>query len=422
MKELDARYSPSFRLVTAHFAVGLAGMLVFAALLLANAAALGGPFFQGRMLGLVHLCVLGWLLPVTLGALHQLVPVVFEVPLVSERAAWTGLVLYVPGAAGMVWHFWDFEVYRPAFVVSAGLVLAALLVDLGQLAWTVARARTRSLTGAYVLAAMVWLVAAAGLGFALACNLYRPYLDGDHLQLLRLHAHAAGLGFFGLLVMGVAFRLLEMFLLAHVDRHGFGVAALVAVNAALVSLTLAFATGIAVFGVLGTLSAAVGVAAFLLQVRRIVRARVRRHLDVAFGHTAVAFAYLGLAAVLGVILWVVPLAPALRERVTLVYGLVALPGFIGTVIVGQLHKILPFLVWFHRFSPFVGLKKVRPASELLPVRPQRVQWLAMHLGIAVLATGFLAGAAWFRIAGAALFAGATLLLARNLLVIYRSKP
>jgi hypothetical protein len=419
---LHTSYSPSFRLVLAHFAAGVIGMIVFAGLLIASAAELRGPFFQAHMLGLVHLCVLGWLLPITLGALHQLVPVVFGAPLASERVAWAGLALYVPGAAGLVVGFWRFDVYRAGFVGFAALLLVALLVEVGHLTVTIVRSRVRSLTGTYMAAAFVWLVFAVGLGFALAWNLHRPYLTRDHLQLLRAHAHAAGFGFFGLLVMGVAFRLLEMFLIARVARQAWGVVALVAANLALVLLVVGFVTGRAPLGALGAAAAALAVVAFLVQVRLIVRARTRRRLDVAFGHTATAFAYLGFAAALGVLLWLAPLPAATRERVSLAYGLVALPGFVGTVIVGQMHKILPFLVWFHRFSPFVGLKKLPAASDLLPVRPQRLQWLAMHLGLAALAAGLLLDRVPLRVGGAAAFGAAALLFARNLLVIVRSQP
>lgn len=419
---LSTRHAPSLRLVLAHFAVGGAGLVTFAVLLAASALTLTGPFFQGRMLGLVHLCVLGWLLPVTLGALHQLVPVLFAAPLRSERWAWLGLALYVPGAAGLIAHFWRFDVYGLALVGSAGLVLLALLVDVGHLALTIVGGQTRSLTGAYVVAAFAWLVAAVGLGFALACNLHHPFLPGDHLQLLRAHAHAAGLGFFALLIMGVIFRLLEMFLLAHVQRRGWGVLALVALNLALVLLVLGFASGSALAGTLGTALAAAGIVAFLVQVVLIVRVRLRRRLDVAFAHTATGLAYLALSATLGALLWLAPLPAPLRERVALAYGLAMLPGFVGTVIVGQLHKILPFLVWFHRFSPLIGLKKLPTAGELLGEAPQRLQWLAMHAGLGALVVGVLAGLAPLRAAGALIFAAAALLLVRNLVVVARSTP
>src|SRR5690606_548188 len=152
-------------------------------------------------------------------ALHQLIPVVFERPLLSPRVVpMIGLVVFVSGAAGMIWQFWHWGVYDRSFVVYAALAATGLTIDVLHLAVTIARARRWTLTGVNVIAAFAWLLGAVGLGVALAWNLWHPYLTTDHLRLLRAHAHAATLGFFGLLIMGVAYRLLEMFLLAYIDR------------------------------------------------------------------------------------------------------------------------------------------------------------------------------------------------------------
>src|SRR5690242_17537688 len=94
----STRFAPSFALVRAHFALGILGMCAFALALLARARELTGFFFQPLLLGLVHLSVLGWLLPIAIGAMHQLIPVVFEVPVRSEKVSWAALVGYTIGA------------------------------------------------------------------------------------------------------------------------------------------------------------------------------------------------------------------------------------------------------------------------------------------------------------------------------------
>ena len=86
MQGLATRHAPSWRLIQAHFGLGVAGLLAFSAALAVCAPSLQGFFFQPALLGLVHLCVLGWLMPIAIGALHQLVPVVFEVPVRSEQS------------------------------------------------------------------------------------------------------------------------------------------------------------------------------------------------------------------------------------------------------------------------------------------------------------------------------------------------
>lgn len=419
---LATRHSPSFGLIKAHLGLGLLGMLAFAGALVWRAAAVEGHYFQPTLLGLVHLAALGWFLPVTLGAMHQLLPVVFEVPVRSERLAWAAFALYLVGAAGLIVHLWLLRT-GPGLVGSAGLLYAALLAYVGNLVATLARAQQLTLVGAFVVAALAWLVVASTIGLALAINLGWSFISGDHLEVLRAHAHAAALGFFGLLIMGVTFRLLEMFMLAFVDKTGAGKVALVLVNAALVLIVGASLWGgMAWLGPLGASLAVGGVSAFLVQVARLHRARLRKKTDVAWWHSLASYSYLGIAALLGGALAAAPLEGALGAQLRLGYGAMALLGFIGSVITGQLYKIWPFLVWFHRFSAYVGLKKVPTASELLPEGRQRVQWASMHLGLVALLAGVLVASAPLRLVGAALFALSAVLFAANMITIARSRP
>ncbi len=421
-QSLATQYAPSLRLVAAHFALGIVGFVAFSFALFFRAAFVHGHFFQPQILGLVHLCVLGWLLPITLGALHQLIPVVFEAKVRSERAPWIALALYVVGASGFVAQLWSFS-FGDGFVGSAALLVLALYLYLGNLAATLWHGAARTLTGACVIAAFLYLSVAAGLGFALALHLHAPYLSIDHLRLLRVHAHVAGFGFFGLLIMGVSYRLLEMFLIAYVKREDAGWFALAAVNVSLAALVgyhlLAPSSRLLTVSVI---AAVLGIGAFLVQVSRIYRARMRKRTDLPWRHTAASFSYLVVAAVIAVIMASMRLDSAVEERLQLAYGFVALPGFIGSVIVGQLHKILPFLVWFHRYSHYVGLREVPAASELLAVSPQRVQWFLMHGGIAVVALGLLLGQGALRTCGAGLLLASSLLFARNMWTVYRSHP
>ena len=420
---LATNHAPSFRLIQAHFGLGALGLCAFAAALVGCAPRLEGHHFQPLLLGLVHLCVLGWLMPIALGAMHQLVPVVFEVPVRSERLAWGALALYAVGTAGLVGHLWRMATGL-TLVLSAGVLLLALTLYTANLLLTLTgKSRTLSLTGYFVLCALGWLLTAAGLGFGLALNLHAPWLPLSHLQLLRTHAHVAALGFFGLLIMGVAFRLMEMFLLAHGASERAGRMALGALDAGLALLLVHDAfTAPAPLMALALALLALGVAAFLVQVRRIWVRRMKRLPDAAWRFTLASFAYLALALVLGLVLWAVPLPAGVAQRLVLAYGLIALPGFVGSVVVGQLYKILPFLVWLHRFSPLVGLKRVPTASQLLPERPKRAQEWLMHGGLLTLALGIVLVSSSLRTLGAVAFAASAALGTRNLWVLVRSQP
>ena len=425
MQGLATRHAPSWRLIQAHFVLGVAGLLAFSAALAVCAPSLQGFFFQPVLLGLVHLCVLGWLMPIAIGALHQLVPVVFEVPVRSERLAWMAFALYAVGAPGLITGFFTLDLSEPAGLllpVSATLTALALVLYAVNLLATLLTSAQRTLTGAHVIAAICWLLIAVTLGALMAWNLRAPFLPVFHVLVLRTHAHAAALGFFGLLIMGVAYRLLEMFLLSYGAPERAGWIGFAAVNSAVLLLGASFLGAGDAFLRAGIGAAAVGIGAFVLQVHAIFSRRMRRRTDVSWHHTATSIAYLALALAAGAALALLPVGDPWFDRLHLAYGLLAIPGFIGTIVVGQLYKIVPFLVWLHRFSRFVGLKKVPSASELLPEAPKRVQYFAMHFGMAGLVSGVLVDSPALRTAGAVLFASSAVLFARNLGVIHARQP
>lgn len=424
MKGLATRYAPSFSLVRAHFALGIAGSVAVAAALLAVAWDLDGHHFQGRFLGVVHLAALAWLLPIALGALLQLLPVLFEVPLVSERAAWGGFALLVTGGAGFIAHLATLRV-GPVLSGFAGLLVAGVWLAAGNLGLSALRSARgrRSLTGGFVLSALGWLVFAATLGLLLAINLSRPFFTQSHLEVLRGHAGAAGLGFFGLLIMGVGFELLEMFLLSHGAERWPGWVALVATNLGLAALTVDSLwgpwSGLTVAGLAGI---ALGAVAFAWRVRRIFQKRMKRALDTSAWLSAGSVGCLLGAVAVGFTLAAFDFDPALRQRVVLAFGLLAIPGFMGLIVMGQLFKIVPFLVWMHRFSGLVGLKKVPTASELLDERARAVQGVLAPAGLAVLAVGILGAWPLVRLAGAAAFFCAMALGAHHLWRISEKRP
>lgn len=422
---LATRHAPSWLLIQVHFGLGVAGLIAFSTALAICAPSLQGFFFQPVLLGLVHLCVLGWLMPIAIGALHQLVPVVFEVPVRSERVAWIAFGLYVAGAPGLIAGFFTLDLSEPAgplLPISATLTALALLLYAANLLATLARGAHRTLTGLHVHAALCWLAIAVTLGALMAWNLRAPFLPVFHVSVLRAHAHAAALGFFGLLIMGVAYRLLEMFLLSYGAPERAGWLGFFGVNAAVLLLGASFFGAPDALLWAGVGSAALGVVAFAVQVRAIFIRRTKRKVDVSWQHTATSLAYLALAVAAGGTLALLPVGEPWWDRLHLAYALLAIPGFVGTIVVAQLYKIVPFLVWLHRFSQFVGLKKVPGASELLPEAPKRVQYFAMHAGLIAVVAGVLADCAPLRTCGAVIFAGSALLFARNLGVIYARQP
>jgi hypothetical protein len=103
-------------------------------------------------------------------------------------------------------------------------------------------------------------------------------------------------------------------------------------------------------------------------------------------------------------------------------GWVAVWGWAGLVAHGMLSRIVPFLVWFHRFSSLVGSVPVPTMRQLLPDGRIRLA-LALHgAAVAVGLAAILAGwAPLARLSGALLMAAAVMLLA-NLAHALKQRP
>jgi hypothetical protein len=64
-------------------------------------------------------------------------------------------------------------------------------------------------------------------------------------------------------------------------------------------------------------------------------------------------------------------------------------GFIGFLINGHLYKIVPFLVWFERFSPLVGKEKVPMLHEMYPKEQANIMFWFSSIGTTIGGIGLL---------------------------------
>src|SRR5262245_24851166 len=115
-------------LLPLRYLVTAAGAFTLAALSLPwLAGELAGHYYQPRILALTHLVTLGWITLTIMGASYQIVPIVLERPIWSERLGRWQFLLLAFGVAGMVGHFLIAE--------WSGLVWGAGFVALGAIAY-----------------------------------------------------------------------------------------------------------------------------------------------------------------------------------------------------------------------------------------------------------------------------------------------
>jgi hypothetical protein len=424
---LGSRMAPPFRLPAEHFAVAL-GFWVVGALGLVWAAPeiARGWFVSPRVVALTHLFTLGWITVTIQGALYQFLPVALGQPIRSQRLAHLSLVLFAPGLAGFVYGL----VAGVSALTIAGAVLFSLglLLFVGNLAATLwcarhfagaADAAERRLTWWALVGATVFLAATVFLGVALSGNLRWGFLGAERFLALGVHLHVAVAGWVMLVIVGVAHRLLPMFLLSHgapswpgavaVGLLWSGVGLLLGVHHALSPLLMWVIAGMIIGGVLS----------FLLQAVLFFRHRRKPALDPGLRLAASGIAFLLVA--LGLAPFALHAGLAAPHLAT-AYVLVLVLGALSLFVAGHYYKIFPFLVWFHRFGPMAGRQPVPRVADLYADRPANAAVALLVAGVVGLAAATLFRAEWAARPAALLFAGGALIVAAQMWTISRRRP
>ncbi|MDE2313582.1 MAG: hypothetical protein KGL04_05360, partial [Elusimicrobia bacterium] len=400
--------APPISIPMRHFVFAACAFWIFAAAFAFGSDRFLGFNFQAMwVLGLVHTLTLGWITMSILGAMCQLAPVLWEVSLPHPRLVKFAWWCFAVGATGMVGHLWAGlqNFWMPAALAVLGAFLYLFVF------WkAMARARKLDWTGKHLALSLGYLSAVVVLGLLLAYDRERGILFSDPQGVLIAHIHLALIGWVSLTIMGVSYRLVSMFTLAHLDSKTPGRLALALVNVGLIGL----AADALFFGRRGlqwwALILVLGGAAYLYQMRRIFAARNRR-IDPALAFTLLAlcggavWAALGLGLAFG---WIRD-----GEGARAAYVFAAVLGWATPYILGQIHKIVPFLVWLHLYSPPNRFPAGVAPPKMQDLTSEKLAWLelaALAPGICVGIAAFLAQSeplirtsAWFLLVAATVY-------------------
>jgi hypothetical protein len=398
----DPRRAPAPGLPLAYLVTAAAAFLLAAAGVVWLAPELAGHYYHPRVLALAHTVALGWITLVMLGASYQLLPVVLERPLWSERLARWQLAVLAAGVAGMVGHF---AVGRWAGLPwAAGLVAAGLAGHLLNVTLTLRGLRRWSFTAWCVAGAHVGLGLTALLGLALAILRAAAVPLPDPLGTVHAHYHLALLGWVGPMVLGIAARVYPMFFLAPDDPGALGTAQLAGLGLGIPLTVAGLLGGVPVLVSTGALLVTAAGVAHLAWVVVTTRRRKRPALDAPLRFVLTGAALLAPAAALGLALATGVLA---GPRAASAYAVLALGGWISLTIVGMMLKIVPFLVWLRVYAPRAGRAAVPTLAQLGWPRAEALAHVTLTAGMCALAAGVGTGSApGIRLAGAILLVGA----------------
>ncbi len=380
-------YAPPFKIVAKYFIAAIIDFVILNFLLMLNYKDITGFYFQPKILAITHLLTLGWISMTIFGAMFQLVPVVLETKLFSEKLADIQFWVFLLGVIGLVTGFWNFDTGLH-LNASAILLNIAVLIFAINMIGTFIHVKKWNVTGWYLIAALIYLIITAIAGFLLSYNLWHPYITINHLQYLKLHAEVAVIGWVTMVVMGVAYKLIPMFTLSHGYSMKSSKWAFWLINIGLVGINTFFHFKNNVIEILvSTLFIAAGIAFFLFQVYLIYKNRLRKKRDIGIKYSVFSFYMLGIVTLFGLIFSFTDLSGI--SNIYLIFGYLVFYGYLSMLIVGQMYKIVPFLAWYHKYSSKVGLEPVPMLKDMFNEKYALISYYLMTTAIISTTASFI---------------------------------
>lgn len=315
---------------------------------------LAGDIGQGPVIAAVHLFTLGGLTMLMMGALYQLTPVLLNCDPVPAKRSVMQWGIYTAGVAFFVTGL-NGTVPAALWIGGSGIMvgLAFFLVNMFQ---RFRQRQTWNITAWFFAASLFYL----GLTAVMGALLVLRYITGwpSFADELPIHLAIALGGWFGLLVAGASYRLWAMFGRKHREpRYWRGTWTLA--NFSVLGLVFGDIGGWRWVTALGWVSQLV---AFVLYSADIAEGGLFDHRtmkDPALRVLGPSIGFLAVWEILGSIAlfghyggwWI----PALFAYVL---------GWVGMTFLGFVQKILPFMVWLHRYAHTHGHGKMPRLDDI----------------------------------------------------------
>ncbi len=332
---------------------------------------------------LVHLAVLGWISMVMFGAMYQMLPV-----LASLIVQWPGLIPWVHGllVMGVVTMVLGIATdIHPWLLLFASLGLggsvALYIVPVG-IALYKAPSKHPTVTAMRISA--LSLVGVLGMGAIFLGEYSHGFLDLNREAMVGVHLVWGLFGWVGTLIIGVSFQVLPMFYMTpeFPIKQAFSILWAWGLSLLLIPQILFFQPG---DQMMLWAAAAPGVWALAIYGKEMVimlKQRKRVLVDLTWRFWLLGFAS-AIIALIFMAMW-----PGVEEdQLRIQFGIFFILGAVTSIVLGMLYKIIPFLIWFHRFSKLAGLVEIPMMDDLLPQRATKSHFPVHAVTLLALSVG-----------------------------------
>ena len=374
---ISTAFAPPFRLVSPFFILAIFIFTISTLLLFGfNIEYLHN--LNSSTLAWVHVFLLGFVMMVIFGAMAQLVPVVLEVGHFAVDLYYAIYPLLFLGTVLMALGFYFYPILLPFGGIIAFISFAIFLLETFL---TIMKVKKFNFVIISVIVANLFLLFGLIVGIIISLG-YSGIVDVEIHNLLKAHIYLVFVGYVGITIMGMSLVLIPMFWLSHDFSWIYVKSAMTILSIGIIFVTISSIFSVIFLEYLGYILSIVALFLYFYQIYVIYKKRVRLEKDIYFKSIVFSYFCLALALILGLLYLFIPSQNLLLTISWLVFG-----GYITFVITGHLYKIVPFLVWYERFSPYVGKKKVPMLADLVPEKSSNIQFWLISSSVIIIAFG-----------------------------------
>jgi hypothetical protein len=376
---ISTDFAPPFKLIAPYFKIG-ATFFVISVVMLFGFDISNLSSIDTLTLSWVHIFLLGFVMMMIFGAMAQLVPVVLEV---GHAAIDLYYVIYPLLFIGTILMGYGFSNVPQVLPYGGIVVLISLLIFVFETFLTIKKVQKFNLVMTTVLIANTFLFIGLIFGIIMALG-YAGTIDINISSLLKAHIYLVLVGYVGITIMGMSLVLLPMFWLSHSFSWRPVIIALWLLSFGVVFVTISTLINSTIIEYFGYLLSLVASFLYIYQIYIIYSTRVRIEKDIYLNSILISYSSLLISILLGIAYIFIK-----SDILLITIGWVLFLGYVSFVIIGHLYKIVPFLVWFERFSPLVGKQKVPMLADIIPVKSAKMQFGFSAIGVFISALGIL---------------------------------
>jgi hypothetical protein len=409
---LSTKNAPSPSVVLPNYAYRAVAFIAAAIMMYFAGDDIASTYMTSKVLSIAHVMILGWITMIIFGALYLLIPVVMEVKLFSEKLAMASFISLGLGTPLMAYSFWvDFIGASHAMMTGGGLVIVSVLMFVVNVFGSASKTENKTIENRFIATSVVWLLLTVLLGLSIV--LFPQILADGSFQ---IHIHLGIIGWFMMLVVGVASTLMPMFFIAHQLNKKCLERAYILINAGLVILVSTMFFDLGNYAKIGAgVVILMGFMMFFKYNLSAYKKRLRRNLDIGMKLSVLAFVLFALTMLAGFLSAFGSLISAeFLTRINMTYGISLIFGFLTALILGQMYKTLPFIVWLKLYQDKVGKFKTP-----LPADMHSEEAAQAHYFFFIGAFGLLLAGVWFK-EGLLIQASAAFMLLTALLYGYNT--